>query len=106
MSGIDMDRRGLLGAGILGAASLGLGTGASARNPAPLAPGLTRADFSSAMKAFRGVVGAEWVFGDEEAVAPYAKVYVPDPANRHVPVGAVCPETVEQVQEIVRIANK
>ena len=106
MSELNLDRRGLLGAGILGAASLGLGTGASAQNPAPLAPHMTKADFAGAMKAFRGVVGAEWVFGDEEAVAPYAKVYVPDPLNRHVPIGAVCPENVEQVQELVRIANK
>ncbi|MFY7834962.1 MAG: FAD-binding oxidoreductase, partial [Novosphingobium sp.] len=106
MSELNLDRRGLIGAGILGAASLGLGTGASAQNPAPLAPHMTKADFAGAMKAFRGVVGAEWVFGDEEAVAPYAKVYVPDPLNRHVPIGAVCPENVEQVQEIVRIANK
>lgn len=105
MTDINMDRRGLLGAGILGAASLGLGTGASAKNPAPLAPHMSKADFAGAMKAFRAVVGSEWVFGDEDSVAPYTKVYVPDPTHRHVPVGAVCPETVEQVQEIVRIAN-
>ena len=105
MSGFEMDRRALLGSGLVGAASIGLGTGASAKNPAPLAPGRTKADFAAAMKAFRGVVGAEWVFGDEEAVAPWSKVYVPDPSHRHKPVGAVCPETAEQVQEIVRIAN-
>ncbi|MEO0031419.1 MAG: hypothetical protein RIS94_1177 [Pseudomonadota bacterium] len=105
MSSINMDRRSLLGTGLAGAATLGLGTGASAKNPAPLAPGLTKADFAGAMKAFRGVVGADWVFGDEEAVAPYTKTYVPDPGGHFKPVGAVCPENVEQVQEIVRIAN-
>ena len=36
---LDLDRRGLLGAGLVGAASMGLGTGASAASPAPLAPG-------------------------------------------------------------------
>lgn len=103
---LDLDRRGLLGAGLVSATSLGLGTGASAANPAPLAPGLTRADFAGAMKAFRGVVGAEWVFGDEEAVAPWEKAYIPDPAHRYKPVGAVCPQSLEEVQAIVRIANQ
>jgi len=105
MSGFEIDRRSLLGSGLVGAASVGLGTGASAKNPAPLAPGRTKAEFANAMKAFRAVVGDEWVFGDEEAVAPWAKTYIPDPAHRYVPIGAVCPESTEQVQEIVRIAN-
>ncbi|HWL46085.1 MAG TPA: FAD-binding oxidoreductase [Sphingomonadaceae bacterium] len=106
MSGFSMDRRGLLGVGLAGAAGIGLGTGASAANPAPLAPGVTKADFAGAMKAFRDVVGAEWVFGDEDAVAPWSKTYVPDPTRSHLPVGAVCPDEVGQVQEIVRIANR
>jgi 4-cresol dehydrogenase (hydroxylating) len=105
MSGFAIDRRSLLGTGLASAASVGLGTSATAQNPAPLAPGRTKADFAGAMKAFRAVVGAEWVFGDEEAVAPWSKTYIPDPMHRHLPVGAVCPESVEQVQEIVRIAN-
>ncbi len=105
MSGFSIDRRALLGTGLGASLAAGLGTGASAANPAPLAPGRTRADFAGAMKAFRGVVGAEWVFGDEEAVAPWSKTYVPDPGHRYKPVGAVCPQSVEEVQEIVRIAN-
>ena len=105
MSGFELDRRSMLGAGLVGAASIGLGTGASAKNPAPLAPGVSKADFAGAMREFRKVVGDDWVFGDEEAVAPWSKTYIPDPAHRHKPVGAVCPTTVEQVQEIVRIAN-
>ena len=56
---LDLDRRGLLGAGLAGAASIGLGTGASAASPAPLAPGRSMADFAGAMTAFRGVVGAD-----------------------------------------------
>ena len=105
MSGFSIDRRALLGTGLGASLAAGLGTGASAANPAPLAPGRTRADFAGAMKAFRGVVGAEWVFGDEEAVAPWSKTYVPDPGHHYKPVGAVCPQSVEEVQEIVRIAN-
>jgi 4-cresol dehydrogenase (hydroxylating) len=54
----------------------------------------------------RGLVGDEWVAGDAESVKPWTKTYIPDPGGRHRPVGAVCPATVEDVQEIVRIANK
>jgi 4-cresol dehydrogenase (hydroxylating) len=103
MSEIEFNRRGLIGASVLGAAMVGL---ASCDNKGTLAPGVSKADFAGAIKAMRSVVGDEWVFGDPEAVMPWGKVYVPDPNGRHVPLGAVCPRTVEEVQEIVRIANK
>jgi 4-cresol dehydrogenase (hydroxylating) len=104
VSGLPIDRRGLLGAGIASAATLGLGTTASGKL-ATLAPGVKKRDFAGAVKAMRAVVGAEWVAADPEAVRPWTKSYIPDPGNRHVPVGAVCPANVQQVQEIVRIAN-
>ncbi len=100
----SIDRRSLLGAGVAGAAAVGLGKGASAK--AVLAPGVKKADFAGAVAAMRKVVGAEWVFADTEAVTPWKKSYTPDPYAKHVPVGAVCPENVEQVQAIVKIANQ
>lgn len=103
MSEFELNRRGLIGASVLGAAMVGL---ASCDNKGTLAPGVSKADFAGAIKAMRGVVGDEWVFGDPEAVMPWGKTYIPDPTGRHVPLGAVCPRTVEEVQEIVRIANK
>ncbi len=103
MSEFQLNRRGLIGAGVLGAAMVGL---ASCDNKATLAPGVSKADFAGAIKAMRGVVGDEWVFGDADAVTPWKKNYIPDPEGRHLPVGAVAPKTVEEVQEIVRIANK
>jgi 4-cresol dehydrogenase (hydroxylating) len=103
MSEFEFNRRGLIGASVLGAAMVGL---ASCDNKGTLAPGVSKADFAGAIKAMRSVVGDEWVFGDPETVMPWGKVYVPDPNGRHVPLGAVCPRTVEEVQEIVRIANK
>ncbi len=103
MSEFELNRRGLIGATVLGAAMVGL---ASCDNKGTLAPGVSKADFAGAIKAMRGVVGDEWVFGDPEAVMPWGKTYIPDPNGRHVPLGAVCPRTVEEVQEIVRIANK
>ncbi|MEL4403057.1 FAD-binding protein, partial [Shewanella algae] len=63
-------------------------------------------DFAGAVAAMRKVVGDDWVFADPDAVTPWKKSYTPDPFGKHVPVGAVCPETVEQVQAIVRIANQ
>jgi len=103
MSEFELNRRGLIGASVLGAAMVGL---ASCDNKGTLAPGVSKADFAGAIKAMRGVVGDEWVFGDPDAVIPWGKTYIPDPDGRHVPLGAVCPRTVEEVQEIVRIANK
>lgn len=103
MSEFNLNRRGLIGASVLGAAMVGL---ASCDNKGTLAPGVSKADFAGAIKAMRGVVGNEWVFGDPDAVMPWGKTYIPDPDGRHVPLGAVCPRTVEEVQEIVRIANK
>lgn len=103
MSEFELNRRGLIGASVLGAAMVGL---ASCDNKGTLAPGVSKADFAGAIKAMRSVVGDEWVIGDPEAVMPWGKTYIPDPNGRHVPLGAVCPRTVEEVQEIVRIANK
>ncbi|KUR71533.1 4-cresol dehydrogenase [Novosphingobium fuchskuhlense] len=67
---------------------------------------MRKADFKGAVAAMRKVVGDEWVFADPDAVAPWKKSYTPDPYGKHIPVGAVCPETAEQVQAIVKIANQ
>ncbi len=101
---VNLDRRSLLGAGAASAAAVGLGTATQAK--AVLARGVKKADFAGAVTAMRKVVGDEWVFADPEAVTPWKKAYTPDPYGKHVPVGAVCPETVEQVQAIVKIANQ
>lgn len=104
MSDLPIDRRSLLGAGVSSAAALGLaGSGAMGKT---LAPGVGKADFAGAIQAMRAVVGDEWVAGDPESIQPWTKAYIPDPDGRHAPVGAVCPVTVAQVQDIVRIANR
>jgi 4-cresol dehydrogenase (hydroxylating) flavoprotein subunit len=100
---MSMDRRDMLG---VGAAALGLASASLKANAAVLAPSISKTDFASAVKEMRAVVGNAWVFADESSILPYSKTYVPDPRHVHVPVGAVAPATVEQVQEIVRIANK
>lgn len=98
MSDLELNRRGLIGAGLIGATMVGL---AACNGKATLAPGVSKADFAGAIKAMRGVVGDEWVWGDADAVRPWSKTYIPDPDGQHVPVGAVAPQTVEEVQEIV-----
>lgn len=104
MSKLELDRRAVIGAGLVGAAVTGIG--GSRANPAPLAPGVSKATFKAAMNEMRAVVGAQWAFADPDSVMPYCKTFIPDPQHRYVPVGAVAPANVEQVQEIVRIANK
>jgi 4-cresol dehydrogenase (hydroxylating) len=106
VSGIN--RRGVLGAGVAGAAALGIAGSAMGEAPVggTLAPGQSRANFAAAVKAMRAVVGDDWVAADAEAVRPWTKTYIPDPGGRHAPVGAVCPASVEEVQAIVKIANQ
>jgi 4-cresol dehydrogenase (hydroxylating) flavoprotein subunit len=100
---MDMNRRAMLGTAVVGAAASLV---ACKENPAPLAPSVSKADFKGAVAEMRRVVGDEWVFADTDAVIPYSKTFIPDPTHRHVPVGAVAPATVEEVQELVKIANK
>jgi 4-cresol dehydrogenase (hydroxylating) len=71
-------------------------------------PGVSEADYASAVQAFANVVGADWVFTDEDTMATYRDAFSPfngGEGERHAS-GAVAPDTVEQVQEIVRIANR
>lgn len=102
MTSLPIDRRALLGVGVAGAAALTL----AGCKGTTLAPGVSKADFAGFMAAAKSIVGAEWVAGDAAAVKPWTKSYVPDPGGRHAPIGAVAPASVEEVQELVRIANR
>jgi (+)-pinoresinol hydroxylase len=71
-------------------------------------PGISEHDFAEALAKFARVVGQEWVFSSEEDVALYRDAYSPlwgEPEERWASA-AVAPNSVEQVQEIVRIANR
>ncbi len=71
-------------------------------------PGVSERDFARALARFRSVVGADWVFTSDEDVALYRDAYSPlwsEPEEK-VASAAVAPESAEQVQEIVRIANE
>jgi FAD/FMN-containing dehydrogenase len=71
-------------------------------------PGVSEADFATAIDQFADAVGEQWVFTSDEAVSTYRDAYSPmwDEADEKVASAAVAPETVEQIQQIVRIANR
>ena len=73
-----------------------------------LPPGVGRRDFSAALRAFASAVGTEWVFSDAEDVSLYRDAYSPfwDENDERVASAAVAPHSLEQVQEVVRIANR
>jgi 4-cresol dehydrogenase (hydroxylating) len=73
-----------------------------------LPPGVTAETFAAAITEFEAVVGNDWVFKSDEDVALYRDAYSPfwgEPEER-VASAAVAPDSVEQVQAIMRIANR
>ena len=73
----------------------------------PLPPGVTAGSFSDALAQFADAIGAEWVFSTDEDVDLYRDGFSPfwQEAEEPIPSAAVAPDNVEQVQQIVRIAN-
>ena len=73
-----------------------------------LPPGVGRRDFSAALRAFASAVGTEWVFSDAEDVSSTATP-IPRFGTRTKSVSHRRPSrrhSLEQVQEVVRIANR
>jgi 4-cresol dehydrogenase (hydroxylating) len=66
------------------------------------------ATFNQALDEFRQVVGDEWVLATDQDRETYLDLYAPGHAAEleHAPSGAVVVNSVEQVQAIVRIANR
>jgi FAD/FMN-containing dehydrogenase len=75
---------------------------------ATLPPGISSTVFSRALSQFEDAVGADWVFTSDEDVRLYRDAYSPyrgEPEERLVSA-AVAPDSVEQVQAVVRAANE
>jgi 4-cresol dehydrogenase (hydroxylating) len=74
----------------------------------PPPPGVTPGAFSQALQSFARVVGPDWVFTSEEDLETYRDAYSPvrGEADERRASAAVAPSTTEEVQEIVRIANR
>jgi 4-cresol dehydrogenase (hydroxylating) len=72
-----------------------------------LPPSVSQKDFNDALKEFEQAVGKEWVFSSPEDVNLYRDSYSPfwHEEEERIPSAAVAPDTVEQVQAVVKIAN-
>jgi 4-cresol dehydrogenase (hydroxylating) len=71
-----------------------------------LPPGLDADTLAEAFDQFRAIVGADWVFTDQQASSyrdPYTLTNNP---AEYQPSGAVAPASVDEVQEIVGVANR
>lgn len=73
-----------------------------------LPSGVPPEDFAKAIAAFAEIVGEDWTFTSEEDVALYRDAFSPawDEEEERWPSAAIAPEDVEQVQAIMRIANR
>ena len=72
-----------------------------------LPPGIKREDFAAALEKFATAVGPEWVYTADADVDLYRDAYSPFPgeAGEIIPAAAVAPADVEQVQQVLRVAN-
>jgi 4-cresol dehydrogenase (hydroxylating) len=71
-------------------------------------PGVSASDFSAALTEFATAIGQDWVFTTKDDLSLYRDAYSPlwgEPDER-VASAAVAPSSVDQVQQIVRIANR
>ena len=71
-------------------------------------PGISATDFAQALRQFEGAVGKDWVFTSDPDLDPYRDAFSPyygEPEER-IASAVVAPDTVEQVQQIVRAANQ
>ncbi|MET0292020.1 MAG: FAD-binding oxidoreductase [Steroidobacteraceae bacterium] len=73
-----------------------------------LPPNISSAEFAKALKEFEAAIGKEWVITDPDEIHPYRDYFsmLKDQDDELVPSAAVCPASVEQVQAVVRIANR
>ncbi len=71
-----------------------------------LPKGVTEKDLDAAIGEFRRVLGPEQVFTDAGHLAPYMKIMLAVPEAQHAPSAAICPRSVEQIQQVVKICNK
>src|SRR3954468_10720153 len=76
------------------------------RMSATLPSGLSEGSLDAALEEFRAALGEQAVITDEAAVREFRDPFWPADDDTYAPSVVVMPETTEQVQEIVRIANR
>ena len=70
-----------------------------------LPQGVSAAAFRSALGELRKIVGPEWVFIDEMPLSAYRDAYSPLPDGEMLASAAVSPDGVEQIRQILKVAN-
>lgn len=70
-------------------------------------PGVSEADYMDAVSQFENAIGTDWVFTDEADVDLYRDAYTPfwEEEEEKIPSAALAPQSVEEVQAVVKIAN-
>jgi len=71
-----------------------------------LPPDVAQEDFDRALAEFRAIVGDEWVMTGQVERDSYLDAFAPGDAQSHAASGAIAPESAEQVQAVVKVANK
>jgi len=76
--------------------------------PKVLPPGLSAQTFAAAIKALTAALGKPWVLTEEDDLDPYRDPYslTWGEKDERLASAVVLPETTEQVQAVVRIANQ
>lgn len=72
----------------------------------PLPKGVSRSDLDRAFKEFAGIVGAKWTSRAEDDRRAYSDHYNAGDPLEFVSGGFVAPESVGEVQAIVKVANR
>ncbi|MFZ0981353.1 MAG: FAD-binding oxidoreductase [Candidatus Acidiferrales bacterium] len=72
-----------------------------------LPPGVSAKDFADALKQFEEAVGKEWILSSDEDTDLYRDAYSPFWHEPKDPVAsaAVAPDSVDQIQKILKVAN-
>jgi 4-cresol dehydrogenase (hydroxylating) len=71
-----------------------------------LPPAVSPATFDRALRDFARIVGPDWVLSTDEDRTAYEDAYAIGDGSDHVAAAAVAPQTVEEIQAILRVANE
>jgi 4-cresol dehydrogenase (hydroxylating) len=69
-------------------------------------PRISPQAFETALSAFAGAVGKDWVMASDADRDAYSDAYAPGPSEQWPASAAVAPASVEEVQAVVRLANE
>ena len=81
-------------------------TGLEQASARPLPPGVDEAGFARALDAFAAALGSEKVLTGEDELREFRDPFASPPGTTTRPRPSCLPTTVEEVQEVVRIANR